>query len=459
MIDRLEVFLKKTRSSLNLRILASGVLRWAGRTAIVSAVVIAALLLAGWSFAPLPPWAALTLSGSLCGAFRARRRRLDSAETARWLDAKYRNGELLSAALFCAERGKQGPFDSAVMERATAFIDAAPTVRPALSVLARQAAFALAALLILPIGLVVLPNPRPNPSAGRDGSVAVSGAGDSTRQDGDVAGDLDARSPDTIARSLFPDERRLAAIAERMIREGRIDDLKDILNRAETDYRDRIKRAESALERSRLEDELEQFQQRSREALDQTGDSQGNEAKGPGKSAANAESALNRQSRSSTNSSSSQGEKGVTDGRAPQSSRSQKAWMDGKPKQGIAGQGEANGREMGSKPGDNAAGTDDSGESMAWDKIGRTSSGKSILTNDTEQDQLFELVMTGKSPTLREGTFSVRSQRATETAVSREATPRDYEEYIRSYFITLSKLVDSTESPAEDGLGGKGVQQ
>lgn len=459
MIYRLEAILKRYQASLNRRIVTSGALRWASRAAIVSAVVIAALLLAGWSFAPLPPWAALTLSGSLWGAFRALRRRLDSVETARWLDAKYGNGELISAALFCAGRGKQGPFDSTVMERARAFIDAAPTVRPARRIIAKQAAFTLAALMILPLGLAVLPIPRPNPSASGDGRAVAPLADNSDKPAGDASGELDERSPDSIARNLFPDERRLAAIAERMIREGRLDDLKDILNRAELDYRDRIKRANSALERSRLTEELEQFQQSGREALGQNPGSQGNEAKGPGDSAANAESAGNRQSNGVANGTPTHASKGVTEDQAPKIARRPPPWMGAEANQGIPDQDETDGAGMGGKSGDNTAGTDGSGELMAWDRIERDSSGKTILKNDPEKDRLFELVMSENSPTLGGGNVSVRSGRVTEAAVSREAAPMDYEEYIRSYFISLSKLVNSAESPAEDGLGGKGVQQ
>jgi hypothetical protein len=93
-----------------------------------------------------------------------------------------------------------------------------------------------------------------------------------------------------------------------------------------------------------------------------------------------------------------------------------------------------------------------------WGQIRAKSSGEKTLKDDPERERQFEFVMSGGSPTLSGGYFTVSSARVAEAAVSREAAPRDYEEYIRSYFISLSRLTDSAENPASGGLGGKGVQ-
>jgi len=479
MNDRLEDFLKITRSALNRRIVLVGALRWAIRSALVSAVAIAALILAGFSFSPLLPWATLTLLGSLWGAFRSRKRLLDSRETARWLDARYGNGELLSAALFCAGRGQQGPFDSAVIAQATAFIDVAPTLRPSRSILAKQAAFALVTLLILPLGLSIIPSPRDGSMRERGDRATAAGAEAAARPLDEAAGELDGRSPESIARSLFPDERRLAAIAERAIREGRLDDLKDILNRTELDYRDRIKRANSALERSRLAEELEEFRKRGREALaqnqtEQGGGNESDEAKRPSGAAAAGQSAANRQRRPGANAGATTGENGDGENQAAQAAQRQTPWAGGGANRDQPGNNQPNDGTTEGKPGGtdasandraaqqaaaNKAGSEGSGDKMDWGQMKGASSGEKLLKDNPERDRQFELVMSGESPTVADGTFTVSSGRVAEAAVAREAAPRDYEEYIRSYFISLSKLVNSADKPAEDGLGGKGVQQ
>ncbi len=415
----------KARSRLNLAIVAHRAFAWAIPSAAAAGLASIVLRIAGAEGSAVPAWAFVVLAGAAAGAIRGRGARMGSRDAARWIDERLGNGELLSAALACIERGRSGRFDDAVLEKAASGLEPARALRAPLRPTARKAAFAVAAAAASLIA-VLLARPldpygrgEAGPSAGAQASLGRGAASDSREADG-------AAVAAALAASIFPGDKRMATLAERALREGRMDDFRDILDGADIESTSKIEQAVRELEKRKLTRDVQP------------------EGGAAGISAA----AMPELGASPGAGGAAEGEAGGRDGPEGAGGMGPQAGMNGPdgggfdggegpdgqpryPPQGSAGSGESRG-------GGNDPSTEGTGDSYDWGEIEARAEGGELALKEAEAS-FFELVLPGEGASAPASEMLPSSARAAESAMSREGVPLEYLDFVRSYFTALSK--------------------
>ena len=257
--------LRAARARLNAAIVAYRAFFWAAPSAIAAGLLVALLRAAGLGTPAFPLWGGLVILGAAAGAAKAWKSRIDVTEAARWLDERLGGEEKLSAALACIGRVSAGLFDGQIIREAELLAPRASSLRASPRPLARRAAIAALACAIGAYAVFVSA-PYGNP-ASKVGEKAPGGgrvaAASAKAADGAFARD-GGKTASAFASSFFPDDKRLATLAERAILEGRLDDLRDMLRSADREYGSKIARALGEAERERLTRDRERI----REAAD-----------------------------------------------------------------------------------------------------------------------------------------------------------------------------------------------
>lgn len=454
MHEALPSALARARSRLNAVISLHRALAWSAPTAIAAGLATAALRMAGVRAAGFFLWSLAVAAGAAAGYAAARRSRVDAAGTARWLDERLGDGELLSAALVCVGRGSSEPFDAEIVERAEALIPAASALRPTAGPLAKRAAIAAAACAVGAY-LVFLAAPL---SIGGDSrrAAAAAAAGDAETAIAAALSDADGATAEAFASSLFPDDKRLATLAERALREGRIDDLADMLKTADLEYESRISRAVGEPERKKLADERQRIQEaasaiamRNLEGGAGEGHSrgEGGAADGAGQrgdpffgdprsgdrglaGSGGTPSGKGSGGGSYAGLATRPGDRGATAGPGPGGDPGAAESEAGK-----GGSGSSGGGLGGGGPGFGAG----SGEEGDWGRIEPLASGKKVVIEPSKEAPFFELVLPGQAASSPIAGLIPDSRRSAESAMARESVPLEYEDFVRSYFLSLSK--------------------
>jgi len=430
--DPLVLAVGRARTRLNAVVALHRALVWAAPSAVVSGLAAAIAHALGLGLAGFPLMAALFLAGAAAGALSSRSSFLSEEGAARWLDSRLGDDELFASALACLRRGGEGRFDREVIERAEALLPRAASVKAPRAPTAKRGGVALAALAIGAYAIFISGTivPSEEASARDRSSQAVAGpaakapTAASALQEGERAAAL-------FAASLFPDDRRRATLAERALREGRIDDMRDLLKAAGLELDSKLENSISESERKKLETERERL---GKAASSLAATSKTPSMRGPG-------------SRDGTES----GEASDRDGnpqRAPDAQeRSPNASPDfvnarsGKDEgssQDGTGRGGEKGRngETASGGGGNGSGAGSEGD---WGPIKPSAGSGRISIAEDKKPSYFELVLPGSDATSPISSFAATSRKSAEAAMSREALPLEYEDFIRSYFMTLSQ--------------------
>jgi hypothetical protein len=430
--DEILAAIAGARSRLNRAIVAHRALAWAAPSAAAAAIAAAVLRLAGLEAAGLVLWACVAAAGTAIGAARGLSSRMGSADAARWLDERLGGDELLSAALVCIARGRSGRFDDEVIAAAAALAPLAAAIKVPARPAARKAALAAAAVAASVLALVLA---RPldaslaaSGEAGR-GRAAVS-RGSSGRAS---ASELETRAAaSALAASLFPDDKRMATLARRALREGRLDDFRDILRGADLDLSSRIDRAVSELEKKKLT--------RDRDLLRDAMSSLAQAAEAPESRPEQDEGALGARAEGGGTDGPSGPEGGPGDGAGTGSGD--------RSGRGAAEEGEGGGR--GGAPGDGNSGGEGGGSGGAgWGEgsgsqvrrapVEASSGGGSVTLDLADDSSFFELVLPGESAAAPLASALPESRRSAESAMAREGMPLEYRDFVRSYFMALSK--------------------
>jgi len=437
MRDEILSTIAAARSRLNLAIVAHRALAWAAPSAAAAALVAAVLRLAGLGAAGLLLWAGLLAVGAALGAARGLSARMSTADAARWLDERLGKDELLSAALVCVARGRSGRFDDEVLAKAEGQAALAAGIRPPLRPIARKAALALAAATACALALALVGPLDPYYSDG--GAPGRRAAASREARAKAAASEAEAReAAAALAATLFPNDKRMATLAQRALREGRLDDFRDILKGSDVDLSSRIDRTVSELEKKRLTRERDRLRDAASSLMasaasdDERGDGERGEGSGDGEGGPG-----------------DQGDDYFLGGRGapgPDERRSGGGSLaDGSGGAEEGGTGAVGSEEPGE--GDSRGGSGGSGwgtgsgSPRSWGDIA-PKAGKDAASLDlTDDASFFELVLPGEGAAAPLASVVPGSLRSAESAMSREGVPLEYRDFVRSYFMALSKGV------------------
>jgi hypothetical protein len=449
MRDSLAFVLGRTRSRLNAVIALHRAFAWAAPAAVASGLLVASTraLGLGLDAGGYALWAALSLAGAAAGAFASRSSFLDEAGTARWLDERLDDDELLAAAIACLRRGSEGRFDEALANRAEELLPRAERLKASRRPLAKQGAKALAALaigayLIFLSGMTMVSRDgttaRIRAEAGLSAAAKAATAEEALRGGGRAA---------EFAASLFPGDRRMATLTERALREGRLDDLRELLEKAGLDVDAKLAGSPTESERKKLARDREKLG----DAATALALAARSRSAGAGGAAKEGENPGNGDSRGASppdaGSYAGQGEQGGGSARPPGSlGASPSAAAKASPYADEAG-GEAGGK--------GAAGAEAGGEGQAgkggkgygegsgaagdWGNIEPLKGKGSLSIAAPKNPNFFELVLPGSDASRPVSGLAASSRKSAEAATSREDLPLEYEDSVRSYYLQLSK--------------------
>ena len=514
---------RRTRRSLNAITLLSGGLLWLSPAAVAAGLLLLFLEATGRLPPGGPALAAWGIASALAfcgGALAALRRRLDDRSAAAWLDGRLGTRELLSAALgLSAPDRPEGRFDEELAERAEA-LAATPAVRHPgwpLGGLLRRALPAAAACLALP-AILAWADPlalgrafRPDsgyieaaasrrPSAGREGAtVFASGA--------DVA---------AVARFLFAEDPARADAAERALREGRVEEFRNLLERSVKDLDSRLSRTVGDSERDRLleerrriEDALAAIDEGTSSGSSSSGSFMERSLSGPESAEAGSTrrvpgeggSAGDSSSRSPPRRRSDEGEEAGGEGGSGKAGSERESPGAGRGGKGAApapgpapspapggdgssggdgsraggpdragggpgGTGEGSGGgtggsgsgDGGDRPGaaGDAGATGGVGQSRSRTTVAPQAAG-GILTVAPDRDaDFYDFVLKGQDPGSALQALAAQAARASEAPIANEGLPLEYEDFLRSYFLALVRQLQESGAAQEAPPATKG---
>jgi hypothetical protein len=427
--DGILVAIAAARSRLNRAIVAHRALAWAAPSAAAAAIAAAVLRLAGLEAAGFVLWACIAAAGTAVGAARGLGARMGTAAAARWLDERLGGEELLSAALVCVGRGRSGRFDDEVLAAAEGRAALAAGVKVPWRPTARKAALAAAAAAASVLALVLA---RPLDVSFAASSEALRRAAVSRGSTARAwASEAEIRAAaSALAASLFPDDKRMATLAQRALREGRLDDFRDILRGADIDLSSRIDRTVSELEKKKLTRERDLL----RDAMSSI--------------ASNAGASADRKDRDEGSSGAQDGAEG--DGEGAGSAGGSGPGPGDREGGGTAGEGQGEGGGEGGASGAGGPGGEGAGAGGAgWGEgsgsqarrapVEAASGGGAVSLDLADDSSFFELVLPGELAAAPLSSALPDSRRSAESAMAREGMPLEYRDFVRSYFMALSK--------------------
>ncbi len=464
MPERARRLVGAARNGLAAARMAGTALGWTAASAALLGAVIAVARGLGADAAGLPLFAAAAALAAAAGAGAALLRRPGEEEAALFVDRALGDRELMSAALYCEKRGMTGPFDGLIGEAAEerAAAELARRGRKfdyGFNRLRIRAALALASLVVG--GALVVA------AAGIEGRVAGAlGGGDRGPGDAfaDQASPVSAAASREIARSVFPEDSRLAKAAERALASGRIEDFRELVRKADAELARRIAKSGSALERDRLEKERRALKDAADEAEKQSaslGDEKdAKDAKGPKKDRTRKENGRDRAEGRDDPGKDGPDDRGERRGR-------DEAQDQGGPGSMALEEGAEQGEEAGmvDQPGDGGNGDGEekkdevSGMRLpggGGDKAGRgegrlrdfprmspRASAETLKLGGSDEDP-FEIVLPGGKRAAGPVT-AAEAVRSAEAAMSRERVPVEYGDYVRAYYLSIASEEEGAE--------------
>lgn len=386
----------------------------------------------------LAVWAGLTLASAVGYAAWRWRRRFSRADAASWLDEFGGSQGLFRAASECLDR-PSGPLDALVLaeaDRRRSPLDGRhgprlPWKRLALRFLAAAASVALTAaalvLVVPPSGFGPLAHEVPGPSA-RGPEVDASPEEDGARQ----------LSPQEAAKRLFPEDRRLAALAEQALASGDPGALEALLQQNS----EAAGRGQPAPSESSPGGKPGAGGSGQPEQAPGQGDPQ------PGTSGDKQEGGASERRSGSDNPGSpgNQGAPGaansVPQSLAPGADNDDPATGEGRAEAGPQGMSGAGGTNIPHSAGGNP-GTGHSEQRLGTPKTG--TSDRQLALKEKPNPGVFEYVLPGAEAQLPTAEVLANSQRSAEAVISRTSPPLEFENTIRDYFLSLSTLASSQE--------------
>jgi hypothetical protein len=408
-------FIRRSGFMLNLIVILSWFFRLLFFSIVAAGTAVFMLRLAGFEKIGMIHWMIPVIAGGTAGLIVGWNRRLDAAKTSRWLDDYFKDGDAFSAALFCMERKLSGIYDESVVDRASGIIsENRKIVYPKKTLLFRF----FSAFMSFVIFFLAIQFMNPVLFSGKTESRTKSINDNIARNDGGTNDFFrkDAESSD-LAKKLFPDDMKMSELAEKALNSGDSKMLDELLKREKLKIADMIKNAKNGEEKEKLKKKQEK-QNELAESLEKkenkiTGENRdkmgGNkERENDDKKQENRENKDERQNVNGRNNGENDSKKNGDDTPQGDSSKS------------------------GTKKSDTGTGNGNN------DKELETGKNKDELMLSQKKDSSeFEFLLPDKNTKVSLKDVIPDSKRSAESAVTRKGVPVEYEDFVKSYFISL----------------------
>lgn len=414
-------FLAFYRIRLNLILVTAKLVAWFTGTGIIFGIIV---LMVHWLSriqVGVATWLAVSLCGGLIGMAVGLRQCLDNYAAAVWLDEHLQTGQLLSAAFVCLKRDCSGVFDHRILKSAEAFIEKSFRIRWPVRSLLKRTAMAVLVFCCVTLGLNYwFPFSR-NFKGSFLNSAGVKEAVEKFSPQDDRR--LVVESPRTLSKMLFPEDERMAILAERAFREGNLAVLQSLLRDAEINTERLMAKAANPDEQRRLKNEIEQRNQLMNTLIDLSRQEKQNfpqSKKGEGEIPSEEEGFEKEKEQTRKNGSLAQ-------------------WLN--PVQRDRNQMNKGTQDyFNSLPyGGNKAGTGHNPKQGKWGEVTARTGREETIISKNNNSQTLEYILPGKDARIPLAQVVPDAERTVEAAIHRQGIPFEYEDFIRNYFLLLAK--------------------
>lgn len=430
----LDLFLQRWQRRLNTRVsVGEGLAAWMVTVPVASSLAFVTNPSPSARIAVVAGFSALA---SAAFVLWRRKRRLTRNGAASWLDEQSRSLGLFRAASECLDREVAGPGGDRVLAQADRLRSAVAVPRLPWHRLAQRAALAL--VVTAGAGLVLaLAPPVPTLLGHRADSTSPPTLSLSPKQ---PAADSRQLSPHEAAQRLFPEDARLAALAEQALASGDPGALEALLeqNTAGADRAGAPGGSASGGEPGRAPGQPG--------ADDGTAHQAEGSGKGdPGTSGPSRTRGGNQPSESASKAQQEKGGKPGPSGKSPGGDQSSRTSGPQGQVPGGSSPGQTSGSEQTPFQSGGAPGTGQSQQPLGSRPAAGTSD-RSLVLKEQENPGVFEYVLPGTGPQLPSSQTVADARRSAEAIISRSAPPLEFENTIRDYFLSLTSLTKAQEA-------------
>ncbi len=421
----------------------------------ISGLIAAALRVFGAASSVYGLWATLSLMSALAGLFAARRSLLDERAAARWLDRRLGAHQLLSAAQTCIRRPEGGRFDQAIIEQAVGLVSRAEAIKPPLRQSYKKlglaaAAAALGAYAILLAAAADFSAFEKADAWTESGAPLIEAAAAAIAEGGSSASDF--------ASAIFPDNKRMATLAERALREGRFDELLELLDTAGMELDIDLERELNELERRKLTRDrtaltsgLAALKMALAEQTSAGGGAGGGDVggdSGAGEGGAETEGRGEDQGPADENPQAGEEETqtaSIAGGKGPlaEDDAAEESLESPLPPEATMGSNVTDGEYGKGLEGDTSDSGRNYGVGEGWegsrDPVVASAGEAEALIEQSANSAFFELILPDETLSSALKTVIGPAERSAEAAMSRTVLPLEYEDFVKSYFMALSQ--------------------
>jgi hypothetical protein len=427
-------FLKKSRMKLNLILVSSWFLRMLFLGSIFSIIIILAGKILGFPDMDYLRWLLITVSVGMIGIFIGLKKRLTLKKSARWVDNNLKEYDIFSSALICIDRLYSGLFDDSVVKMAESVLQKKIKIKwPFNEIIKRFLLTSFSCIICIILVFFYDTFVRGQKFSNYfNNNNSFERYTDDNIQNGKKTFFKDNRSPREIADSIFPDNKKSADMANNAISSGDDKLLQELLKQENLKLDEMLKKAETISEKEKIINQQKKNQEIADSLKEQNTDkNKTSQDKKNGQSEQNKD----EQNGSDQKNTKEKNVKSNDEGKTGKDGKTDQSQSDG----GIPGK---------------SKGQSDNGESTEItkrDMLKSESSKKELLITQKKDSPEFEFLLPDKKTKLPLVDLIPDSKKSFESAVIRKGIPVEYEDFVQSYFISLTQEMEKNIQNKKEG--------
>ncbi len=412
-------FIKKSRLKLNTIIIFSWFLKIIFISGIISGFIIFILRFFKLYNMNIFNWAIFTLTGGLIGIIIGWSKRIDILSASKWLDDYLKNNDMLSSALICVKRKCDGIFDKLIIEKADKSLEKYSKINWPLKDIFKRLLIATITCLFC-IYILEFWNPVYNRkqllNLNSNTKIDNNSNNDKEFQDDKNWVFNQEQNSKDLSRLLFPENREFSELAEKALEKGDTEMLDELFQKEISKLDEMIKNAKTQTEK----EEIKQKQEEQLEAM--------RKIKSDGNRSRENEDQNNKGSSKEPNNENQEG-KNQSENNNQQIDQNE----DDSNEAGFNTTEEGDGTLSGAKQSDKG----ESNQKVRRDNFEDGNTNEKLLLTQKKDSLDFEFLLPEKESRVPLKDVIINSRRSAESAVIRKGVPVEYEDFVRSYFMSL----------------------
>lgn len=432
-MNKIVSFIKNSRLKLNAIIIFSWFLKITFISSLISGFIIFIFRFFRLFNMNIYNWIILAITGGFVGIIIGWSRRINIISASKWIDDYLKKNDILTAALICTQRKNSNIFDKLIIEKAGKILEKKIKIKWPLKDIFKRLMFAAASSLFF---IYILGFWKPAYDRRQFTDLNSKTDIDSeNREDEENNKDWHfdkEQTPEDLTRLLFPENQELSELAEEAMARGDTQMLYELFDKEISKLDEMIKKAKTQEEI----DEIRKKQEQQKEAMQLIKNNENKEKENESENQENeGESMLSNNENSESE---NQSEENNRQNDQEEDDKSKEAGIDSTEK----GDGSVSGNQQ--------SDTGVSDQKKRRDNIGGENTKEKLLLTQKKDSLEFEFLLPEKDSRIPLKDVIINSRRSAESAVIRKGVPIEYEDFVRSYFMSLLQEMKKNLSNEED---------